>query len=792
MKISEHWLREWVDPPVSTAELAEQLTMAGLEVDSVTPAAPAFDGVVVARVRDVAPHPDADKLRVCQVDVGSGEPLNIVCGAANVRRGLCVPAAVVGARLPGDFTIKRAKLRGVESLGMLCSAKELGLAEVSEGLMELPDDAPVGASLREYLGLDDQVIDVDLTPNRGDCLGVAGIAREVGVLNRAPVNWIRTEPIPQAIDDTFPVEVEVPTDCPRYLGRVMRGVHPAAATPLWMQERLRRGGIRSLGPLVDVTNYVLLELGQPMHAFDLGRLEGGIRVRRAADGEQLTLLDGKVVEVDSDTLLIADHVKPLAMAGIMGGADSGVGEGTVDLFLECAYFAPTAIAGRARRYGLQTDSSHRFERGVDPELQHRAMERATRLLLDIVGGRAGPVIETAARSHLPVREPIVLRRSRLRRLLGIDVDATDVAEVLERLGMQVKAVEEGWRVVPPSFRFDIAIEADLIEEVSRIYGYQRIPSRRPGGRVAMHVRPEATLPLPRLHQLLVDRGYQEVVTYSFVDPAMQESLHPGAAVMHLANPISSEMAVMRASLWTGLLGTLIHNRNRQQERVRIFESGLKFIVQDNELKQVQVIAGAIAGDALPEGWSAAGRAADFYDLKGDVEALLHLTGCGDDFIFTASRHPALHPGQSASIKRNNKAVGWAGSLHPEVQQKLGVSGNILLFELELEGLQQAAIPRFQALSKYPSIRRDLAVVVDEGVSARQLRDCVREAVPDLLQEMRIFDVYRGKGIDSGRKSLAFGLILQESSRTLTDSEVDAAIDRVVAKLKQELGAALRD
>jgi phenylalanyl-tRNA synthetase beta chain len=792
MKISENWLREWVNPPVSTEELATQLTMAGLEVDSVEPAAADFEGVLVGHVLKVEPHPDADKLRVCQVDVGQGEALNIVCGAPNVHEGMRAPTAVVGARLPGDFKIKKAKLRGVPSFGMLCSAKELGMAEASEGLLPLPSDAPVGADVRSYLGLDDQVIEVDLTPNRGDCLGIAGVAREIGVLNRVPVTAVSADLVPPSCDATFPVALESPEDCPRYLGRVIRGIDAAAETPLWMQERLRRGGIRSLGPLVDVTNYVMLELGQPMHAFDLGRLEGGIEVRRARAGDVLTLLDGREVKPDADTLLIADGAKPLALAGIMGGEFSGVNDDTRDLFLECAWFNPLSIAGRARRYGLQTDASYRFERGVDPELAPRAMERATRLLLDIVGGEPGPVSDSVLPEHLPVRAPVTLRAARLARVLGAGIPDAEVEDILQRLGMHVVAAAGEWRITPPGFRFDVSIEADLIEEVGRVYGYNRLPTRRIGGALDMGARPEGSLAGDRLRNLLVDRGYQEVVTYSFVDPELQTLLDPEADGIALANPISADMAVMRTTLWPGLLQALVYNLKRQQERVRLFESGLKFINQHHELKQIKCISAAMTGAVDPEQWDRPSRAADFFDLKGDLEALLDLTGRPDHFIFEPARHPALHPGQCARIEYDQKTVGWIGALNPEVVRKLGVSEDILLFELEMQPLTQRAVPSFRGLSRFPSIRRDLAVVVDESVSALALRQCIEATLPELLQELRLFDVYRGKGVDSRRKSIAFGLILQDSSRTLTDEEVDAAMERVTARLQEELGASLRD
>jgi phenylalanyl-tRNA synthetase beta chain len=792
MKFSEQWLREWVDPPVTTEQLAEQLTMAGLEVDSLAPVAGEFSGVVVGEVLEVKPHPDAAKLRVCRVNVAEGEPLQIVCGAPNVYAGMRAPTALVGAVLPGGFKIKRAKLRGVESLGMLCSARELELSEAAEGLMELPPDAPVGKDIRDYLALDDVVVDVDLTPNRGDCLGVAGIAREVGVLNRLPVTGPDIQPVTASIADRFPVTVAVPDACPRYLGRVITGVDTTAQTPLWMQEKLRRSGIRSLGPVVDVTNYVLLELGQPMHAFDLDELDGGISVRMARNAETLVLLDGRTVELDADTLLITDANKALALAGIMGGENSGVSDVTRSLFLECAFFTPEAIAGRARRYGLQTDSSHRFERGVDPELQFRAIERATQLLLSLVGGEAGPVIDVSDPARLPQVTPIQLRRRRLRRLLGVELPDEEVVDILLRLGAHVESSEEGWLVIPPSFRFDLSIETDLIEELGRVHGYDRIPSSLPSGHSTMVPQPEARVARERISETLVDRGYQEAITYSFVDPQTQSRLDPEAAAVFLSNPISSEMSVMRTSLWPGLLTTLQHNRSRQQKRVRIFEQGLRFIHKDDEYKQENVLSALVCGSLYPEQWGLPQRPVDFFDVKGDLEAVLTLGGRRDAFSFQAGTHPALHPGRAARVFCDDRPVGWLGNLHPELAQMLEIPDETVLFEIETAAIQRGIEPKFQDLSRFPSVRRDLAIVVDAAVSARSVRATVRAAGGEWLRELRVFDVYQGKRIETGRKSIALGLILQDSSRTLTDEDVDGVIARVTASLEQELGATLRD
>ncbi len=790
MKFSEQWLREWVNPAVDNDTLSAQLTMAGLEVDAVAPVAEAFSGVVVGEVLQVEPHPDADKLRVCQVNIGAGEPLGIVCGAANVRAGLRVPTAIIGAVLPGDFRIKKSKLRGVESFGMLCSAKELGLAEASEGLLELPLDAPVGCDLRAYLQLDDVTFELGLTPNRGDCLSVAGIAREVAVANRCAVTAPRIEAVAAACADTFSVRVSAPADCPRYVGRVIRGINPQAATPAWMVERLRRSGVRSLGAAVDITNYLLLELGQPMHAFDLAKLRGGIEVRRARAGEKLNLLNGSSVELDGETLVIADDSGAQALAGVMGGEPASVGDGTVDIFLESAFFAPEAIAGRARRYGLHTDSSHRFERGVSPVLQRDALERATALFVQIAGGVPGPVSEVAHAEHLPRREPITLRQARIKRVLGFDLPAAEVGDILTRLGLQVENAAENWRVTPPAWRFDIAIEEDLIEELARIHGYDRLPSIRPVAAMQMGAVGEGQLDLGQLRRLLVTRGYQEAVTYSFVAPELQQMLDPSLQPLALANPISAEMAVMRTTLWTGLVQALVYNTNRQQGRVRLFESGLRFLPEASGLRQERVIAGLIHGDAQPEQWGEAVRPVDFFDLKGDVEAMLALSGL--DVAVVAAAHPALHPGQSARIETNGILLGWMGALHPAVVDKLGLAGGALVFELALEPLLQGRLPRFRELSRFPAVRRDIAVVVDNSVPAVAVLAVIRQAAPTSMQELKLFDLYTGKGIDSGRKSLALGLTLQADSRTLTDSEVDAALDAILAALKAELGATLRD
>lgn len=791
MKISEQWLAEWVPAGLDTQTLAHRLTMAGLEVDGIEPAAPAFSDVVVGEIIDCAPHPDADKLSLCRVNDGTGEPLQVVCGAPNARAGLRAPFARVGGELPDGMRIKRAKLRGQESFGMLCSARELGLSEDAAGLLELPADAPVGQDLRQWLQLDDQVIEVDLTPNRGDCLGMIGVAREVSALTGVDMRAAEVAQVAAEVDDTVGVDLRDPLACPRYVGRVIRGVDVTAATPFWMQERLRRAGVRSLGPVVDVTNYVMLELGQPMHAFDLAKIHEGIVVRQAEAGETLTLLGDETVELQAGTLVIADHRGPLAMAGVMGGAPSSVTDHTTDILFESAFFAPEAMAGRARAYGLHTDSSHRFERGVDPAGQVRAVERATSLLTDIAGGRPGPVVDEQVSSEVPTERTVTLRSGRVRELLGVDIPAAEVADILQRLGMSLVDSGGGWQVSVPAYRFDIDIEADLIEELARVHGYDRIPETRPATPTLIQPQPEERVALARLRSALVDRGFQETVTYSFVEPGLQHLMDPDHEPVPLANPISAELAVMRTSLWPGLARAAVHNRHRQHQRLRLFETGLRFRGSLDQLEQQPMLGAMVMGPVQPEQWGEPARAVDFFDLKGDLEAVLALTGRPEAFSFVADRHPALHPGQSARIELDGEAVGWLGALHPDVQRKLDMDEPAYVFEMTLEAAQQARLPAFAPLSRFPSIRRDLAVVVAESVSAAALEQCVRRATGAWLQGVALFDVYEGKGVADGFKSVGIGLILQDFSRTLTDSDVDEVISGVVVALRGELDAELR-
>ncbi|MBK1725842.1 phenylalanine--tRNA ligase subunit beta [Halorhodospira neutriphila] len=790
MRVSEQWLREWVDPQLSTAELAEALTMAGLEVDAVEPAAPPFHGVVVGEIEACRPHPEADQLQVCRVRAG-GEPLEVVCGAPNARPGLRAPLAGDGAELPGGQRVSATELRGVRSAGMLCSAAELGLDEDAAGLLELPGDLPLGADLRAALDLDDTVLEIELTPNRADCLGMVGVARDVAAITGAAFTPPQPPAVPPAGDETVPVELHAPTDGPRYCGRVIRGVDPQAPSPLWLRERLRRAGIRSVSALVDITNYVLLEHGQPLHAFDLARLAPPIAVRHAASGEALTLLGGERIELDSDVLVIADRSGPVALAGIMGGAETAVGEATTDVFLESAFFAPAAIAGRARRYGLHTDASHRYERGVDFEAARRASERATALILEICGGTPGPLAEAVEPSALPERPAVELRRRRLEGLLGWTPNGEQVAAMLERLGTRPEATAEGWRVQPPSWRFDLEREVDLVEEVARLYGYDALPERPLEAPLHVAAAPERQLGEDALRATLVERGYFEAITYAFVDPQLQRRLDPEAEALPLANPLSAELAEMRTSLWPGLLTALQHNQHRQHERVRLFEHGCVFRGSLDRLAQTPTLAGVCAGPLLPEQWDAPRRAVDFFDAKADVEALIERTGAGEAFRFRAAEHPALHPGQSARIERDGRPVGWLGTLHPEHAKALELDGAPVLFELEQAAVGAAALPAFTPISRYPSIRRDLAVLVDEAVAAGELLSAAREAAGATLADARLFDVYRGKGVPEGAKSVAMGLILQDYSRTLTDQDVDDVLKGVVACLEERFGASMR-
>ena len=795
MKFSELWLREWVNPAIDSAALSEQITMAGLEVDGVEPVAGTFHGVVVGEVVECGQHPNADKLRVTKINVGGDRLLDIVCGAPNCRQGLKVAVATVGAVLPGDFKIKAAKLRGEPSEGMLCSFSELGISDDHDGIIELPLEASPGTDIREYLKLDDSTIEISVTPNRADCLGIIGVARDVAVLNKLALNEPEITPVAATIQDTFPIQVDATEACPRYLGRVVKGINVKAATPLWMKEKLRRCGIRSIDPVVDITNFVLLELGQPMHAFDLDRIDGGIVVRMAEEGETLKLLDGTEAKLNADTLVIADRQKALAMGGIFGGEHSGVNEETTNVLFECAFFSPLSITGRARRHGLHTDASHRYERGVDPQLQFKAIERATRLLLDICGGEAGPVIDVTSEASLPKPATITLRREKLDRLIGHVIADNDVSDILRRLGCKVTEGEGFWQAVAPGWRFDIAIEEDLVEEVARVYGYNNIPDVPVQAGLVMTRHREASLSLKRVKALLVDKGYQEAITYSFVDPKIQALLHPGEENLILPSPISVEMSAMRLSLWTGLLSAVVYNQNRQQSRVRLFESGLRFVPDTQAnlgIRQDVMLAGVISGTRYEEHWDLARQAVDFYDLKGDLESVLDLTGKLSEIQFRAEANPALHPGQSAAIYLHDERIGFLGVVHPELERKLDLNGRTVVFELEWDKVSDRVLPDASGISRFPANRRDIAVVVAENVPAADIiAECKKVGVNQVVG-VNLFDVYRGKGVNEGFKSLAISLILQDTGRTLEEDEIAATVAKCVEALKERFQASLRD
>ncbi|MGN0921604.1 MAG: phenylalanine--tRNA ligase subunit beta [Cellvibrio sp.] len=791
MKVSEAWLREWVNPAVNTEELCAQITMAGLEVDGIEKPAGEFSGVVVGEILECIQHPDADKLRVCQVAGHPDGVMQVVCGAPNARVGIKIPFATVGAKLPGDFNIKKAKLRGVESFGMLCGQTELEAGDDDSGVWELPNDAPVGADLRDYLDLNDAIIEVDLTPNRSDCLSIKGIAREVGVLNRAPVKAPEIDAIVPSIEDTLPVALNAGEACSRYVGRVIKNIDISQPSPVWLQNKLQRAGLRSIDAVVDVTNYLLLELGQPMHAFDLSKLVGGINVRFANEDEKLVLLDEQEVELSSNTMVIADSKQALAIAGVMGGKASAVTNTTRDLFLESAFFNPISIAGRARQYGLHTDSSHRFERGVDYQLQVDAIERATELLLSIVGGEAGPIVHET-NQYLPQERTVSLRKARIVSGLSLEMPDAEVVDILTRLGLSLESEDsEGWTFVVPSYRFDISIEADLLEELARVYGYNRLPTRSLAAPMSIEMRPEVKLSLPALRRQLIARGFQEAITYSFIEPRLSALFDPNTTPVSLRNPISADMAVMRTSLLPGLVNALRSNLNRQQTRVRLFETGLRFVPANEGLQQEPMIAGLIYGSRMPESWSNACESVDFFDIKADVEALIALGGDKTDYRFAPAQHSAMHPGQTAAVYRGERLVGFIGAMHPSLQQALDLPQGVYMFELTQAVLLEGRVPAFSPLSKFPEVRRDLAVLVDRLVSAAALVEAIKTVAGESLINVNIFDVYTGKGIDPQRKSVAMGLTFQHPSRTLNEDEINASMDAVIKHLEAIFSATLR-
>ena len=788
MKLSEQWLREWVNPPIDSETLGAQLTMAGLEVDSVTSAAPAFNQVVVGLITEAVQHPDADRLRVCTVDVGQAEALQIVCGAPNARAGIKVAVALVGAVLPGDFKIKQSKIRGVESMGMLCSFKELGLAEETNGIMELLLDAPIGFDLRDYLKLDDQIIEIELTPNRGDCLSILGVARELSAINHVGIIKSECKEQNAAIEDTLPIKILNPEICPRYCGRVIRGIKLGVHSPLWMQERLRRSGIRPIHPVVDVMNYVMMELGQPMHAFDLNKLDRGLDVRLAHDNEEITLLDGRKVALSNSTLVIADKKGAQAIAGIMGGLDSSVTAETCDIFLESAFFTPDNIRAEARRYALQTDASYRFERGVDSLLPRIAINRASLLLQQIVGGELGPITEVVADDYLPKPVIINLKLADVQRLLGITVDEATIEKIFNALDILILAKDAAsWQLQAPSFRFDLKISADLIEEIARSVGYDHIPAQAESYVARIVAQSAHELDVAAVSKTLVDRDYHEVISYSFIDPEWQQLFNPDQSAIHLVNPLAQDMSVMRTSLWPSLVKIGQYNLARQIERVRIFETGLIFSQGQQSLK----IAGLVVGNECAEQWGLRHRATDFFDLKSDLEAVFALSKQAPGVQWRNARHPALHPGQSAELELGGVVLGYVGALHPRIAQASDIKQNIFLFELDFELLKKVKLSSYQAISKFPAVRRDLAMIVDQALPVAKLQENIQEELAECLNSLVIFDIYEGQNIEPGKKSVALGLIFQGADRTLVDEEINALVARVIARLEREFKIILR-
>lgn len=789
MKFPESWLREHVEVDADTVTLCNTLTAIGLEVEGSETVGGELPGVVVGEIIACAPHPEADRLQLCQVSVGADESLQIVCGAPNARPGLKAPLATVGSELPGGLKIKPAKLRGVESFGMLCSAKELGIDVDASGLMELPADAPVGQPLAAYLGLPDTSIEIKLTPNRADCFSVRGIAYDVAAALQGAVTPRPIESQPSKIDQVFQISLDAGADCPRYAGRLIRDIDPTATTPLRIAERLRRSGIRPVSLLVDITQYVMLEIGQPMHAFDADTLRGQIGVRAARDGEALKLLDEREVVPGSDFLLITDADRPVALAGVMGGWDTRVTDATRNVFLEAAHFAPSAIIGRARKLGMHTDASHRFERGVDPTLPRQAIELASRLIVQIAGGKAGPLSLVERAQDLPAPQPVSLRRARLLRVLGMQVEDARVEALLRALGMDVEAVDDGWRVTAPSRRFDIAIEEDLIEEVARIHGYDRIPMSSPSGAVPPGSHPEGQVPTGHLRQLLAARDYAEAINFAFVDALLLQRWGLPAEVV-LANPLASDLGVMRPSLLPGLVEALRRNRDRQQSRVRLFEIGRVFARGADAPRETERVAAVALGAAVAEQWAAEDRPVDFYDAKGDLEALLALSAARD-VRFEPGRREWLHPGRSAEVFRGDQHLGCVGHLHPRLLKALDLGQEVVVFELDADEVRQRPIPQAGQVSRFPSLRRDLAMVVPQQTPWAALERSLRHSLGSALRQLWVFDQYVGAGLEEGCKSLAMGLILQDDSRTLAEHDVEQMVARAVSALAVDCQARLR-
>jgi phenylalanyl-tRNA synthetase beta chain len=783
MQFSENWLRQYVATTLTTDELSHALTMSGLEVEGLQPVGAVFSKVVIAQILSAEKHPDADRLQVCKVDVGAAEPLQIVCGASNARAGLKAPCALVGAALPG-FAIKEAKVRGVASFGMMCSEKELGLAAESTGLLELPDDAVVGQDIREYFDLNDQLFTLKLTPNRSDCLSIVGVAREVAALTGAALHLPQITAASVASAATKNVQVQARQACPRYTGRLIQGVNAQAKSPDWLVRHIERGGVRSISAIVDITNYVLLELGQPLHAFDANTLQGDIQVRMAQVDETLTLLNQQEVKLHADMLVIADNSGAIALAGVMGGASTAVSDVTTDIFLESAFFTPDAIAGKARRLGLSTDSSFRFERGVDYGNTLLALERATALIVEICGGQVGAITEILA--ELPVRKPVLLRLAKLSSVLGIHFDATTVAALLQQLGFAFSTTSDSYWVTPPSYRFDIEIEEDLIEEIARLHGYDHIPALAPQAELSMLPNSERSINRAVFSDILVASGYQEIVSYSFVDLSWERDLLGNSQPIALKNPIASNMSVMRSGLWGGLLDALVYNLNRKQERVRLFEIGASYAKVEAGYSETTRISGLAYGDATPEQWADAARAIDFYDIKADVDTLTHGRA-----QYVAAQHPALHPGQTAQIYLDGKAIGWLGKLHPKWQQHYQLPKTTILFELDLQALQASSVTHYIEVAKFPPVRRDMAILVDDKIAVKEILNAMEQAQLNYVHDIALFDVYRGKGIAENKKSLAFLVLMQDTQKTLTDAEIDQVMADLLALVKLKFGAELR-
>ena len=790
MKFSESWLREWIDPDINTTTLVNQLTNAGLEASVFEQAAGKTTGVVVGEINNIQPHPNASNLTICQVSDGQ-DTLSVVCRVTDIRIGMKVVFAKANSRLPAGV-VKKTSLNGIESMGRLCSGEELGMSGSDTGLIELPENAVAGQAVDDYLQPDDAIINLDLTPNRADCLSILGIAREVAVINGLDFSDRDTPPIAADIDDRVEIQLDAIQDCPAYIGRVIRGVDVSAQTPWWMKEKLRRSGIRAIACVVDITNYVLLELGQPMHAFDLDSLNGAICVRYARQNETLRLLNDRHLELDPDVLVIADTSQPLALAGVMGGQLSAVMDQTSNIFLEAAFFNPSAIMGRARRYGLHTESSHRFERGVDPYLQQRAIERATALIVQICGGQAGPAVPEKASAYLPKRPQITLHSKTIDRLLGITVSNNTIERQLRQLRIDYRpTADTTWHCTAPSDRFDLNIEVDLIEEIARLHGYDKIPQSRPRLTQAMKSRPEYLSEVDSIKDILVACGWQEAMTYSFVDPHLQKELSPDRPAVNLINPLSSEMSQMRTSHWGGLIKALQYNQNHQQTQIKLFEAGLNFVVQDSAVEQKPWLSGVASGLCHLEQWGVSSRIIDFYDVKGDLQTIFEQLRRLSDFEFKAKAHPAFYPGQSAVINHQGRAVGWLGVLSPELENTLSVTGPVILFEIALSALTNALPRQFHAPSRFLENRRDLSIVVDEQLDVGAIFDVIRELADPIIKRAWIFDVYRGKNVESGRKSLSFGLILLHDLRTLTDEEIDQTLNKLIRVLGERFNATLR-